>query len=573
MDPEEFLAELWGSPPPGVILIWTLPDQKSRWHTRLDGINEETENQSGEDLYTGVGIAAQRPGLRLTTRRRLTEEEVGGLAGVWADIDWEHPAHRKPNLPPSLDQALETLEEARFEPTLLVNSGHGLQAWWLFEKPWLFRNAGDHELGRRAAQWWHHHIKGLYTGRGWTMDSVFNLDRIMRLAGTWNNRDPGEPKPVTVIRNSGRRYSPQEFLDLAPEDFQTSDPPPGRGNGKRQARRNGAKAAGQGGLVLSHDAEPSLLRLEALLKNDHRFRRSWEQDRQDMPDSSPSAYDMSLATIAVQAGWPDQEVANLLVCWRRKHGHDLKLRENYYALTIAKAKRPIEMARAQEQLNETLLQQPEDEAEVLKDNLATLFGVDITRIVKYLGDPPVYYMHTEQGGITLGEIRNIISQQKFRGLVAAATGILPQAVARKVWDQRVQAILMACEEVEVGDASHPVQETLSWLAEYILEKPPREEDEWEKAAEAKQPFVRHGRVHIFMDDLRRWLELATGNQVTSHAMGRRLRLCMARTEQVNVRIGNNRTTRTCWSLPGEMLPAKREESENPENPEKEFPEE
>ena len=116
------------------------------------------------------------------------------------------------------------------------------------------------------------------------------------------------------------------------------------------------------------------------------------------------------------------------------------------------------------------------------------------------------------------------------------------SVSKRIWEQRVQAMLLACEEIEVGDASHPAQETRLWLAEYLLKKPPREEDEWEKAAEAKQPFLRNGRVHVFMDDVRRWLKLAVGNQVTSQALGRRLRLCMAQPEQVNIRIGNTRTT-------------------------------
>ena len=161
------------------------------------------------------------------------------------------------------------------------------------------------------------------------------------------------------------------------------------------------------------------------------------------------------------------------------------------------------MAQAQEQLNETLLQPPDDETEVLMDNLATLFGVDITRIVKYLGDPTIYYMYTEQGNITLGKIGNVMSQEKFRGHAAAATGVMIPSVSKKIWEQRVQAMLLACEEIEVGDASHPAQETRLWLAEYLLEKPPREDEEWEKAAEAKQPFIRNGRVHIFMDDVRR----------------------------------------------------------------------
>ena len=41
--------------------------------------------------------------------------------------------------------------------------------------------------------------------------------------------------------------------------------------------------------------------------------------------------------------------------------------------------------------------------EVLKDTLKTLFRVGI---VKYAGDPPIYYMYTKQGDITMGEINS-----------------------------------------------------------------------------------------------------------------------------------------------------------------------
>ena len=546
----EFLTALWGNPPPGVILIWTLPEKESTWYTRLDQVNQDVEHHAHEDVYTGVGIA-NRNGNRFTTQKRLTEEEVSGLAGMWADIDWAHPVHRKPNLPPTQEQALATLEEALLEPTLLVDSGHGIQAWWLFEHPWIFQTPEDQEMGRRAAQWWHQHIKGLYTARGWTTDSVFNLDRIMRLPGTWNNRDPGERRPVEIIREREQRYTPQEFLDLAPEDFQTSTPPPGRTGPRKQGQNRRATNgnAGNGGLELDPEADPPLLKLDALRKANLKFRGSWEQDRKDMADQSPSAYDLSMATMAMQAGWSDQEVVNLLICWRRKHDHDLKLRENYYVVTLEKAKEPFEIAQAEEQLNEALLLSPEDLPEVLKETLETLFRVDIIRIVRYAGDPPIYYMYTKQGDITLGEINSITSQTVFRNMLATVTGVWITAVSRKAWDKRVQALLWACEEIDVGDASHPTQETNAWLEEYLLEKPPREEDEWEKAAEAKRPFILHGKVHIFLDDFRKWLDFHIGEQVTSHALGRRLKQCQARTERINVRVGNSRTSRTTWQLP------------------------
>ena len=301
-----------------------------------------------------------------------------------------------------------------------------------------------------------------------------------------------------------------------------------------------------GGLALDPEAEPSAVRLDALLTADPKFRRRWGQDRKDQ---SPTAYDLSLATMAMQAGWSDQEVVNLLICWRRKHGHDLKLGEGYYEIILSKAKEPIVMAQAQEQLEEALLLRPEDQSEVLKANLKTLFRVDIIRIVKYVEEPPVYYMYTKQGDITLGEISSITSQTKFQNLVAMTTGVWITAVSLKAWDKRVQALLLACEEIDVGDASHPNQETNAWLEEYLLEKPPREEDQWLKAAEAKQPFILNGKVHIFMDDFRKWLDINIGEQITSHAIGRRLKQCQARTEKVNVKIGNSWTSRTTWQLP------------------------
>ena len=561
--PREFLTALWGDPPPGVILIWTLPKKESHWSTRLDQVNKDMERHAHEDVYTGVGIASKNRN-RFTSQNKLTEEEVGGLAGMWTDIDWGHPVHRKPNLPPSLEHAMETLEEARFEPTVLVNSGHGLQAWWLFEEPWIFQNAEDHELGRRAAQWWHQHIKALYTAQGWTTDSVFNLDRIMRLPGTWNNRVPGERRAVEVIREAARRYTPYDFLDLIPEEFQTSTPPPGRTGtrGRGQRRQGGDGNGGNGGndgnggnggnrrLTLDPDAEPSAIRLEALLKANPKFRKSWEQDRTDMDDQSASAYDMSMATIAIRAGWPEQEVVNMLICWRRTHGHDLKLREGYYKITLDKAEEPIQMAQAQEQLNQALLEPPEDQPEVLKDNLDTLLRVDIIRIVKYLGDPPTYYMYTKQGNITLGGIGSITSQTKFRDLVAAATDVWIPAVSRKAWDQRIQAILPVCEPIDVGDASHPAQEMAAWLDEYLLEKPPREEDEWLKAAEAKLPFIQDKKVHIFLDDFRHWLDLTMGQKMTPYIIGLRLRQCEVELDKVNIPIGRyKRSSRSCWELP------------------------
>ena len=55
MEAGEFLAALWGNPPPGQVLIWTLPQKRSIWYTRLDDV--QVSGFAHLDVYTGVGVA------------------------------------------------------------------------------------------------------------------------------------------------------------------------------------------------------------------------------------------------------------------------------------------------------------------------------------------------------------------------------------------------------------------------------------------------------------------------------------------------------------------------------------
>ena len=302
-------------------------------------------------------------------------------------------------------------------------------------------------------------------------------------------------------------------------------------------------------MVLDREAEPSAFRLAVLLKANPKFQQSWDQNRRDMKAPSPSGYCRSLADIAIRAGWSDQEVVNLLICWRRIHGHDLKLRERYYDLTLTRAKEAIQMGREQEKLEETLTHPPEDEPEVLKDRLDRLFKVDIIRIVRYLGDPPDFYMYTEQGEITIGPIANLASQPKFREAVMAATSIVIPKVSGAVWETRVQAVLNMCEDADLGDASHPDNETRTWVHDYLIERYVRSQDEWEKATQRRSPFIKGDRIRIFLDDLRRWLDTEMGRKLDINILAQRLRRIKAETERIHLQVGGARTTRSVWVLP------------------------
>ena len=51
MSPAEFLTALWGQTPPGPVLVWTLPDKRSRWYRTFDTVNVDLRQLEHHDIY------------------------------------------------------------------------------------------------------------------------------------------------------------------------------------------------------------------------------------------------------------------------------------------------------------------------------------------------------------------------------------------------------------------------------------------------------------------------------------------------------------------------------------------
>ena len=59
-------------------------------------------------------------------------------------------------------------------------------------------------------------------------------------------------------------------------------------------------------------------KFQQLLCETFKFRLSWERRRPDLRDQTLSGYEMSLASIAANAGWSAQDICDLLVAFREK---------------------------------------------------------------------------------------------------------------------------------------------------------------------------------------------------------------------------------------------------------------
>jgi hypothetical protein len=162
------------------------------------------------------GVATRRteiPG------RRGTASDCVTVPGLWVDLDYAGEAHTTDKtLPPDRDAAMSLLADYPLEPTYIIDSGHGIQAWWLHTEP----QPADETAATLDA--WAHTWNELGRRRGWHVDNVFDLARVMRLPGTINHKT--QPRPVTITSDSGHRYGVDDLEQHMLEPPLTPQPPP-----------------------------------------------------------------------------------------------------------------------------------------------------------------------------------------------------------------------------------------------------------------------------------------------------------------------------------------------------------
>lgn len=148
-----FLQGLWPEEPlPGSLVVWTRSrtgESTSSWcDTLAQVVDVAARSRQDRDVYFGLALQDRAAALRLARREkprarachvRGFSESATAIPGLWIDVDFKAPVHHERNLPPDLRAALSLLEVVPHEPTLVVHSGFGIHAYWLFREPWASR--------------------------------------------------------------------------------------------------------------------------------------------------------------------------------------------------------------------------------------------------------------------------------------------------------------------------------------------------------------------------------------------------------------------------------------------------
>jgi hypothetical protein len=538
------LARVFGEVPDGYhLVLFRLDPPRTVSFTDVTDAADNAAGQSNVWVHVGLTRKAFSGGERPDVTR------IDALCGLWADLDVQHPVHKKAGLPPNRAAALEIVRAMRLPPGVIVDSGHGIQVWWPFAEPWTFDDAAERRRAQILARAWAITLRDRAKALGYTVDMVSDIARVLRVAGTVNDKRhivaDSAPVGVTVLEQSAATISEDDALSVLLD-----------GSWEQAERdvdmKKGSTKGTYGDIVLDPIAEPPFDKFLALLEAEQKFRQSWDRKRKDMGDS-PSEYDMSLANFAVRAGWSDQEVVNLLIAWRRRHGEQLKLdRPDYYALTVGKNRQrwqqEAETAQTIEEIAATpITEDGEVDREKIRAMLSSVLGVEVRRFVQHRSAQPKYRLETDTASIVIGDSAAVLSQTKFRAQVfAIARKVLPKFKDRE-WEPIIRGLGELCELEDIGEEATERGQARTWIASYLAAHPPLEDRD--EAAKKGTAFVRDGATFIFGHELRKWLVVSEFDRVTPHEMGSLLKHFGCAPVRVNVKLRDRWTTKSAWKVP------------------------
>src|ERR1017187_7843536 len=273
MTPLTFLNVLWQSKPEDLyVLIWTLHDKRSHWYRDVAAAADFVIKARGLDVYVGVALSRADRG----PTHRCVSDDVAGIGGFWADLDLKSEAHTKA-LPATIADALSIIPEC-MPPTVVIATGNGAHAWWLFKEPYVFDDAEDRKDTAMLVSRWQTLLRLRASQRGWSFDRLSDLARVLRIPGTANMKDPNNPKGVTLHSATDRRYNLSDFEEYL-DDAEIPDP-----EAEEKATREWAERFADKPLVVNIDARIPQEMLDGWTATDLRFRNTWLHQRHDLSD-------------------------------------------------------------------------------------------------------------------------------------------------------------------------------------------------------------------------------------------------------------------------------------------------
>lgn len=506
---------------------------------------------------------------------RCLNENTAALSSVRIDIDIKGAGHKKENLPQDLEQAQGILNLCPVAPSLVVHTGGGLQAYWIFDALWRFANAGERQQAGLLLERWTRYFQQLTT---FEIDPTIDLARVFRIPGT-NNVKPElpEPLPVFLMELNDFRYSVDYLQCLLDDNGVFLENRPKLIRGVTQKQLTGLHPWEDEQLILPLDSEIffPFEKFELLCEMEPNFVKTWERRRGFSDDSNRS--DLSLASYAVNCGWNNNEVAALIHKFRLKHNDEPEkaLRVDYIKRTLYRAKEkssleeqqtldaapgglkfggpvviPMEADSAQ-----ISPQGPQPGALSKAEQLGEIGrilgfedeGIYLQALIKVMGDPISFRLETNRGAINLGSGASLMNKNAFRGKILTLCDFVIPLNKMKNWDQLVNRLVKCNIEVAPDQTETAAGFCRYWLSRYFAEFPPSNEKD--AALAESLPFYLGGKKYFVLEHFKQFLRF---KQVGLKNYSQGLRDAGCSLEVIPLNLGERNTTRSTWAVNNEI---------------------
>ena len=163
------------------------------------------KNEEGYDVFYGVCLT-DNP---IPEKCRAKQHDISLQSSIWIDIDVQGGLHSGKNYPESIETAISFLP---FQPSVIVNSGYGIHAYYCFSKMLVIgeHNRAEAELRNQKLISIIRHNAGVYSI---AVDSVQDLSRIMRMTRTFNYKLGFDNPPLCRVIQSSRTFYNIDELD------------------------------------------------------------------------------------------------------------------------------------------------------------------------------------------------------------------------------------------------------------------------------------------------------------------------------------------------------------------------
>lgn len=563
----QYLHTLWPDLPENQwICVFTLPDKQSHYAQSLDRVAEIAMAAVDRkvDVYLQMGLT----GVQMGPFARASREDVTAIPGVWADIDLKDQTRNKSAFPATFAEA-NSIVPSDVPPTMLVATGGGYHAYWLFDEPFLI----DSDEARAEAEGlliaWQTLLRRRAQVHGWTLDYTQDLPRILRIPGTTNWKNRENPRLVSISLSNGPRYSPSDLREsIADSEFadrQLSLVEPAKrslGDGWRSLQ-----------LVVYTNASVDPDMIDQMCAIEPKFRQTWHHDRPDLDATrgSFSEYDLALANFGVAAGMSVQVVCNLMVAFRLKHGGKAK-HPDYYRRTIWMAmhqsRKPapdVEMPPAgprrieapeepPKQIDEDAFdqQKPVDDATKIRrlEQVSQWLGLRVLQFVKVTGREPSYVIVAEKANVDIECMAKLLDSRFVRARIAALTEVMIPRMKADEWDRIVGGLLSAVTIKDAGAELEIEGEITMILQQYLTARQFLATTREATVHTARQPLVKDDRITVNTTDIQLYLQREFARPMSTRAIA--TSLSSIRAESFRIRVCSIDQTR--WRLPEEWRP-------------------